>query len=115
MTFFSSSDFINCMNCNGTILAGPKTFLVVIANGFQFGLVGLGRRPPIRSYFQLPAGIGHHILDRDTRMNRGDISLAILAKAQHAFAGDHRRGPSTRQSYAFAPSGSVTVAWAGDV
>ena len=64
---------------------------------------------------QAPSGVAQHVFNFHPRMGGRQISLAIIAEAQHGFARNHRRRTAARQAHPLPPAAAVAVARTGDV
>src|SRR5437762_6592796 len=115
LIWISTTDACGALHQCVTPSAGPETFLVVVADSFQFRFIRIGRGLPIGGYFQLPASIGNYVIHPHGGMNGRDISLGILTETQHALGGNHSRRTSTGQAHTLTPSQSFAMARTGDV
>src|SRR5258708_1137844 len=98
-----------------SMLACPKAFLIVLADGPQLGFIWFFGFFYSISPAQFPSRFAVEIVHGPGGMDRRKIRLAIFAKAQHALAGNHRRRTAARKTNALAPSCAFTIAGTRDV
>src|SRR5580692_8648896 len=98
-----------------TVLSGPESMLVILADCFQLFVCRHGRLGYVNTSAQCPAGVLNHILDFDSGMHGSEIGFAVFAETQYRFGRDRGGRPTTRQANPFTPAATVSVTWAGDV
>src|SRR5258708_26412862 len=93
-----------------SMLACPESFLIVLADGPQLSFIWFFGFFYAISHAQFPSRVDLHIFHSHAGMDRRKIRLAILAEAQHAFAGNHRTRTASRKTNTLAPSRAFAVA-----